>query len=794
MNLPTGTVTLCFAEVDRGSASLHGMPDAHLPAASLRPALQFALQTHNATVLSLEDTGLRASFANPAEALSAAVAIQQIFHPERGVIPAEVRSGVRRFCVALHTGPVQVEEGHYVGETVERTVHLLEAGHSGQIVVSAECAQALQRRLPADVQLRNLGKFQFGGQTEGTSVFQVMHADLPADFPPLRLASAAATNLPIPFTAFIGRDAEIAELRRTLAGVRLLTLIGSAGIGKSRLAIRLASELRSAFPDGVWFAELPALADMDLVTGVAAWALHVQTAPDAQLLDALIIGLRDKKALLALEVDELNRAQTARFVTALSGACPNVKFIVCARRGLGVRDEAIYCVPALASSDIEGGGDAERLCYDRAALLPNPPDLNGALLTELCFLLNGIPLALELAIGGLAAHPEETLFGLVQAMYDLINGQQLSWEQTLQLVLDWSYQRLSETEQRLLERLSVFQSGWSLEAATAICCDEVLTAELLPNLLESLRAAGFVVAEERAGFNRERLCEAVRHYAEGRLTRRGAAAEYMHRHAEYFLSLAEQGALGLTGPDQEGWRVYLEREYLNFRAALVCLRQDTELADQELRLATALLPLFTCSGRPADGRSLVAHATESKRLANTRPEEYPTTRANFLTAIERCRANGDQPREIKNLTSLARLARAQNDFATARSANEQLLTLFRGHGDRTQEARTLHSLGSAARDGGEYTIARDSYEQALELNRSLGCRIDEAHNLNGLARLALLQGDSAEATRRFQEGLILFRELGEHAWEAHNMGQILRLSLPSEPLWERSPAYEGAEH
>jgi predicted ATPase/class 3 adenylate cyclase len=785
MNLPTGTVTLFFADIDRGSGSL---PDAAASALPAAPLWQ-ALRAHNGTILTIDDESLRASFATAEEALSAAVAIQQSSLAHQA--SPGIGSIAPRMRIALHTDRVQAE-GQYIGTAVERIFKLLAAGHGGQILVSADCARALQGRGPAGVQLRNLGEFPYDGpEADGEVVFEVSHAGVSAEFPPLRVSIPAATNLPSHWTSFIGRESELLELKQSLHATRILTLIGADGIGKSRLAVRLASDLRSAFPDGVWVAELPSIADIDLVPGVLGRALNAQLGPDVPLSEALAALLHSRKMLLVLDVGSANTAACARLVTALLGACPAVKFIVCARKGLGLRDETIYCVPGLNFSAAEEGADAERLCRDRAAHLPTPLDFGGPVLTELCYLLNGLPLALELAIGALAADPEERLLSLNRSIGDLTGGLQHSWEETLELVLDWSYARLSETERILLERLSVFQGGWSLEAATAIVCDAALPADLLTEPLESLRAKAFLTTEQRAGFTRERLCDAVRNYAEARLTRRGEAFDVRRRHADYFLMLAEQGALGLAGTEREGWRAYLEREYLNFRSALLCLHQETAARAQELRLATALLPVLTAGGRSAEGRTLLKRATEANHAAAIRPDDYPTTRAHYVTAIDRCRATTDRATEVRYLDTLARLALSQSDFVTAMRCCERAAEVFRELGDPVQEARMLHRLGSAARDGGEVITAQNHYLRALELNRALGRHDDEAHNLNGLARVALMQGDPAEAVRRFEEGLLLFRELGERAWEAHNMGQILRLSLPSEPLWERTPLQEG---
>ncbi len=789
MKIPTGNITLLFAEVDHGEAPLENMPDFHIPDSSLREALLYVLHAQNGYIISIDEDSIRAAFSSPEEALTVAVAIEQIFHAERRKLATAELSVVQRFRVALHTGRAQIEEGHYVGETVAHVGPLLAAGHGGQILVSAECAHALQNRWPAGVRLLNLGKFRYAGQDEPEAVFQVSHADLLAEFPPLRLAGASPTNLPLAWTSFVGRTTESVALKRSLSSSRILTLIGSAGIGKSRLATALASDMRGAFPDGVWFTELPSVSDAEIVPGAIAWALGAKAGGETSLTAGIIALLRDKKALLVLDAGESNLPACARLVTALLAACPGIKCVVCARKGLGLRDEAIYCVPALNSFEREGGSDAIQLCRERAAQLASPVDLDEPLLTELCSLLNSLPLALELAIGGLASQSAASLEDLVESLRDLIQGQQLSWEQTLQCVLDWAYQRLTEPEQILLERLSVFQSGWSLEAATAVCCDEFLPSDLLPTLLESLRACAFIAAEQRAGFARECLRDAVRHDAEARLSARGEAAEFRRRHAEYFTQLAEQGALGLTGPDSEGWKVYVEREYLNLRAALLSLRQEAAEGAHGVRLATALLPLCAWWGRPAEGNALVARTAEANRASGL--ENYSAARSRFFTAIERCHTAGDGPNEVRYLTSLARLALSQSDFTTAMQSYEQAVVAFRELGDQAQEARTLHCLGSAARDGGEYAIAQQHYERALELNRSLGHRQDEAHNLNALARLALLQNDAPEATERFQEGLILFRALGERAWEAHNMGQILRLSLPSEPLWERSAIHAG---
>ena len=620
-------------------------------------------------------------------------------------------------------------------------------------------------------------------------------ADLPTKETALRAAGTPPTNLPVPGTFFVGREAEIAELKRTLAGSPILTLIGSEGIGKSRLAVRLASDLRNAFPAGVWLAELPSITDVDIVPGTVAWALSAQaTGPGTSLTEALVALLHDRKALLVLDAGESNLEACAHLVTALAGPCPDVKFVVCARKGLGLRDEAVYCVPALESSGMEGGSEAEQLCRDRAAQLPIPLDLDGPLLTELCFLLDGVPLTLELVLGTLASKREDSLGGLTRSIRDLTEGRQHSREETLQFVLDWSYQRLSETERVVLERLSVFQSGWSLEAATSVCCDALLPSSLLPAVLESLRTRAFVAAEQRSGFTRESLGNAVRNYAEACLTRRGEAAEFRRRHAEYFMRLAEQGTLDWTGRDQEDGKAFLKCEYINCRVALRFLRQDAGGDTQELRLATALLSMFECSGRPEEGISLLSRATEAHRAPASHSDDYPAALSHFFTAIKGCRTAGDRPTEAQHLNSLAHLALSQGDFATAMRSYEQAVEVFREMGDQTQETRALHHLGSAACDGGKYVIARNHYERALEINRSLGRRKDEAHDLNALAQLALMQGNAAEAAGRFQESLVLFRELGERGWEAYNMGQILRMSLPTEPLWERSRMHDGAKN
>lgn len=787
MNLPTGAVTLLFAEVKRGTSRLAGAPDAHLPVSSLRQALVYALHANNGTIISMDNESLQAAFPTPLAALEVAVSIQQIYHPERAALPIEMRSAVRRFRTALHTGRVEIVEGKYAGETVEHTEQLLAAGHSGQILVSAQCVGALHSERPEGVRLISLGKFQFPGTVEGEPVYQVVHADLPTEFPQLRLAGASPTNLPVPWTSFVGRETELAELQNRLAQSRILTLIGAEGIGKSRLAIRLAADLRGAFPDGVWVAELPAITDIEIVPDTIAWSLDALTGYSPTLTDAVIAHLRDRKALLVVDAGEANTAACARLVTALIRACPGVKFLLCARKGLGLREEAIYCVPALSTVPGESSSEAERLCQERAAQLPTPLDLDGLMLSELCTVMGGMPLAMELAIGSLAANPGGSFDDLIESL----RGSQHSYEQTLQLTLDWSYGRLTETERTLLKRLSVFQSGWSLEAATAVCCDEHIPADHLPSLLEALRASGFVAAEERAGFTREHLRDAVRRYAETRLAEQSEAATIHQRHADYFTQLAEEGALGLTGTDPEAWKVYLYREYINFRTALLSLRHQAGGSTQEIRLATALLPILESCGHVTEGRTLLARATEAKRAPNAPEEDYAETRARYFAAIDQCRLNGNRASEAKNLNNLARLALGQHDYVTAMLSYEQALAVFRETCDTVQEARTLHCLGSAARDGNEYANARHYYERALTLNRALGRRQDEAHNLNGLARVALLEGDTGEAVRRFREGLDVFHELGDHAWEAHNMGQILRLSLPSEPLWERTPLHAG---
>ena len=397
-----------------------------------------------------------------------------------------------------------------------------------------------------------------------------------------------------------------------LAGTRLLTLTGTGGVGKTRLALQVAMALLDHYPQGLWLVELAPLADPDLVPRTVLAALAVQEQPGRPPLATLQEALRTRQLLLVLDNCEHLLDGCARLAEALLTACPRLQILVTSREPLGLAGETRWRVPSLsmpaldqfASPEAVGRCEAVRLFLERAqavqptfALTP----ANAAAVAEVCARLDGIPLALELAAARLGSLGMAELAARLDQRFRLLTGGSrtaLPRQQTLRATVAWSYDLLTSQEQTLFARLSVFAGGWSLEGAEAVGAGGTIAAEEVLDLLARLVDKSLVLAEEAAdGSTWYRLLETLRQYGQERLAAAGETAQVRRRHAAYYLALTERADRRFTGPDQLRWLDLIGREHDNLRAALTwCLEGDAhrggaeadDLVETGMRLAGAL--------------------------------------------------------------------------------------------------------------------------------------------------------------------------------------------------------------
>src|SRR5215217_3305011 len=481
--LPTGTVTFLFTDIE-GSTKLWER-DAE--------AMRLALSRHDGIVRSaVEDRGgfvfktlgdaFCCAFSSAPEALGAAISAQRALHYEgRG------EGSVIRVRMALHTGAVEEQGGDYFGPALNRVARLLSAAHGGQTLLSLATQELVRDVLPVDARLDDLGERRLKDLFRPERVFQVTVPDLPSEFPPLRTLESLRNNLPLQATPLIGREREVGEVCERLGQeeVRLLTLTGPGGTGKTRLALQAAADVLEEFSDGVFFVALATITELELVASTIGLALGVKESAEQSLVESLKNYLRDKRLLLVLDNFE-QVLEGAPLVGELLGACPKLKFLATSRIPLRLYGEQEYPVPPLSLPDpkviplleVLTQYEAVKLFVERARAVKadfKVTNENAPAVAEICARLDGLPLAIELAAARTRVLPPQKMLERLGNRLKLLKGgpgDLPTRQQTLRGTIDWSYELLQEEEKTLFGRLSVFSGGRTLEAIEGICDPE----------------------------------------------------------------------------------------------------------------------------------------------------------------------------------------------------------------------------------------------------------------------------------------------------------------------------------
>jgi predicted ATPase len=630
-------------------------------------------------------------------------------------------------------------------------------------------------------------------------------------------------NLPVQLSSFVGRQRELAELRALLDAARLVTLTGTGGAGKTRLALALAADVAHAYRDGAWFVDLAPLADDALVPGAALAALGARQAPGQEPLAALCEHLRGRDALLLLDNCEHLLTPCARVAETVLRACPGVRVLATSREPLGVGGETVYVVPSLGLPGPDEGADpaslgsyeAVHLFVERAgSALPSfgLTHENAAAVARVCQRLDGIPLALELAAARVRVLTVEQIdrrLGGTPGPFALLTGGSrgaVARQQTLRAAVDWSHDLLAEPERILLRRLGVFAGGWTLETAEAVCADEgaavtdaerpaLIGAEDVLDLLTALVDKSLVVAEAPGrGDARYRLLETIRAYALERLADAGEVAAIGARHTAYYMAMAEEAEPALFGPDARRWLDRLAREQDNLGAVLRrCI--DEGAAEPGLRTATALcfawgrgsqgpgevyawrvgllrgwlgglLALPAASGRTAARARALAWAGV---LAIVTDEPDLDLGRRFCTeALEIARELGDQRGAAWALCGQAALRHAAGDTAGAVEVAAEALTLARACGQRWLTVFLHHYyVGNVFFKREEYAAAAAAFTEILALAREAGDLRATALMLERLGNTAFELGDPAGARASYVEARAAYKELGDRVGAAN---------------------------
>lgn len=725
--------------------------------------LRNAVLAHGGHVFRTAGDSFHAAFSSPAAAVAAALDAQQALTAENF---ADV--GGLKVRIAVHAGPADARNDDYFGPGVNRAARLLLVAYGGQVLVSGTVADILQGRYPQQASLFNLGRHRFRDLSEPEQVHQLVAPGIASAFPPLRSLGAKAHHLPRPLSPIIGREDLIAEVKQRLARYRLLTLTGSGGAGKSRVAVQVGFDLLDDYPDGVWFIELGPLDDPQLVAErlCAIVGLPVQSSRSAT--ESAVGFFREKRALLILDNCEHLIDAAAQVAEAVASECPSVSVLATSRESLDVQGESVLRVPNLAvpppTEDLTVTQALEysavRLFVERATAATADFQLTEATLsavTSVCSQVDGVPLAIELAVPRLRTMRPEWIAARLRDRFRVLGSGSrtaLPRHRTLQTLFDWSYNLLKEPEQTLLRRLSVFAGGWTADSAIAVVSGDPVAEQEVLDLMLSLAEKSLVVADLSGNEARYRLLETTRQYAFQKLQetnergRRRRLAEYMVRF--YSESLTSWPRL----PTDE-WIAHYEKELDNLRASLEWafgsegdVAVGLELACASLRIwdELALLPererwFATAIDRVGENTSV--QVTARLWLGRTSVSSHGD-RSAFSVAIkaaELFRAIGDDLGLGEALTKAGAALLTPQQREEAAPYLDEALEVLKPHGSTKQLASCLRSRAVAAYFAADFEAARSLVSESGAVARAVGDIQGRANAQIALSELEFAEGN-----------------------------------------------------
>ncbi|HTY32896.1 LuxR C-terminal-related transcriptional regulator [Mycobacterium sp.] len=753
--LPTGTVTLLLADVE-GSTRLWETEPEKMAAAltQLNRTVDEAIAAHDGVrpVEQGEGDSFVAAFARASDAVACALALQRA-----PLAPIRLRIGI-------HTGEIQLrDDANYAGPTINRTARLRDLAHGGQTVLSGAAESMILDRLPDGVWLADLGSHALRDLPRPERVVQVCHSDLRNDFPPLRVRRAVVShNLPAQLTSFVGRRAQMAELRDAVAADRLLTLTGAGGAGKTRLAVEVASRLADEFADGVWYVDLAPVTIPAMAPVTVARTLGLPDQPGRSTMDLLKRFFGDKAVLLVLDNCEHLLDACGSLVVELLAACPHLTILTTSREPLGVPGELSWRVPSLSLAD-----EAIELFTDRARRVR--PDFvvtegNRALVEEICRRLDGMPLALELAAARVRALSLRQIVDSLHDRFRLLTGgarTAVRRQQTLRASVDWSHALLTDPERILFRRLAVFAGGFDLEAAQAVAAGTAAESYQLLDQLGLLVDKSLVVAfETDTGTGmRYGLLETVRQYAQEKLGESGEAEEVRTRHRDHYAATAaELEARGHSHDDE--LLQWAQTEIDNLRAAFAWSREHSEFATA-LQLVESLRPLWLRAGRVKEALigldALLADESQAQMppgvwvgMATQRAilaawAGVPTDLDQARQALTVARRLGDPALITRALIACGR--HSYQDVEAAQAYFGEAIDLARANSDEWSLCQIFGYQAAAAAVAGEPVAACAGAEEGRDLADALGDRFFSRHCRAWLSMGLAMHGDMAGASQ-----------------------------------------------
>jgi predicted ATPase len=780
----SAVTTFLFADIE-GSTRLQAEVPAKMPlAVAAHDALaRTTVETHGGTVLALAGDGVRAAFRDPLDAVRAALQLLQ-----RLADPAATADIPLRLRCGIHLGEAGRRADDFFGTTVNRTQRIMEAAHGGQLLLSQAAALLVTGRLPAGVELADLGTVRLRDLGSPERLYQLLHPSLSRTFPPLLSLETRPNNLPQQLTSFVGRESELAEVKRRLYKNRLVTIAGVGGLGKTRISLQAGADVLDDFPDGVWFVELAPLADARMVPQAVASVLGIKEEVGHPIAQTLRKYVEQRQLLLILDNCEHLALAVAELAKDLLQASPRMKILASSRELLQIPGEKKYSLPPLSVPEADETADVGTLTQSAAVRLfvergvAAQPSFrvtaeNAQALAEICRRLDGIPLALELAAARARSLTMETMAARLSDRFRLLtqgDRTALPRQQTLRACIDWSYDLLSGNERALLRRLAVFAGGWVLAAAEAVgAAGEVQTADVL-DLLDRLVQKSLVEFDAESG--RYRLLETVRQYALERLQEAAEGDAARTRHLRCQVMLTQHAFWKLLGPEQRTWMLRLDAERENLLAAHRWCDHAENGGESGLLLVGALRGYWLHRGLLELGSRTTEEALSRagapiKGLPRCWALQAAGWLAFWMGDYAKARDYGDESmhvaREAGHKPSIAfvlilkgMVCETQGDRAAARAHLEEAIALSREVGEPHQLAQAIHASAELHRGHGNLDGAQQRYEEALSLQRQLGDSYESAICLLNLARVAIQRRSAESARTMLLEALAIAAEIG----------------------------------
>jgi predicted ATPase/class 3 adenylate cyclase len=743
------TLTFLFTDIEGSTAMLQRLGGSYAEVlAGHHGIIRSGLAAHHGREVDTQGDAFFAVFPAPSACVAAAVEMQRAFMAHRW--PADYPVRVR---MGIHSGEVAQTAVGLVGLEVHRAARIAGVAHGGQIAVSAATAALLSDSLPAGASLRDLGLHRLKDLGRPERIFQLDADGLPTAFPPLTSLDnpRLRNNLPAQVSSFIGRDAQLAEVRRLITGSRLVTLTGAGGAGKTRLGLQVAAGLLDGSGDGVWFVDLAPLQDGELAAAATAGVLGIREEVGRPITETLVEAVGDRSLLVLLDNCEHLIDSCAKLADALLRGCPNIVLLATSREPLGVDGEHIYRVPSMVTPaegddlDVIRSAEAVRLFADRAgqqgARLSWDPQ-SAEVAGRICRRLDGIPLAIELAAARLRVMSVTELDARLDQRFSILTGGSraaLPRQQTLLAMVDWSWELLTPAERHVLACLSVFAGGFDLAAAEAVTAAEIVPADEVLGLLGALVDKNLVHFDYTGtGPVRYRLLETVRQYAMRRLegADRAAAEEVAAAHRDHYLAVAQAAAPRLVARDQAEWLDRLDLELDNLRAAIAF---SLRLADAAagIALAASLRIFWKARGHASEG-------VDALRALLDLPAARAAT-----------------PLRAQALATAAYLLEQTGGYATAEEYCDEALAIARSAADDYLAADILSVHAWLLVHRGQQAGALPLVEQGLDLARRLDDPHLTARLLSARAYAVDVEGDHAGAARDAAESLALFRQAGD---------------------------------